>query len=578
MTTTDAGAARGTLTITHTHAEGTTLTGSDKGDGVWEIVKGHGWRFSRHVGLYIRGSRDRDANRAKIAATRAALEAAGWAVTVTVNDQWRPTAERRADADERADERAGWLDERADRAAVTADARRDARRGIAAGIPAGQPILMGHHSQRRHERDIERMDGHMRAEIDANRAAARLAERAAGVRANAAYRNNPRAVMRRVEKLEADRRGYVRDLNGYTREHKNGHGEVYYRDVFPAATGERAERLRRWDARDAEEIGALRAYLAELDASGKFTAWGPDDFRPGDLARVSGRWCEVVRVNKKSVSVRRLYDWHTETDRAQPVPWDEITGRRRDGMQWDGPRREPWPVETARQVARWGGTTRSAKVAHQHPYGSAERTAAGHVAAARRIVHGLPLDAGDREVDQVAASITGVTAARDLACRYLAVFDRLQAGESAADVAAGVDPLTGSPAWRMPTGREPVLVRAARSVLDRDGLLYLQVGDLVAGVRDRPALGGGEARLLTAFSGPVVDVSEVRSLGELGRVVTITLSDGIAQEFDIGRWLAVHPAGTWESPAADDAGADTAAEQSGSVLTGWAAVMGSDSS
>ncbi|WP_132290495.1 DUF3560 domain-containing protein [Kribbella sp. VKM Ac-2568] len=35
---------------------------------------------------------------------------------------------------------------------------RAARRQISDHIPLGQPILVGHHSERRHRRDIERMD------------------------------------------------------------------------------------------------------------------------------------------------------------------------------------------------------------------------------------------------------------------------------------------------------------------------------------------------------------------------------------------------------------------------------------
>jgi uncharacterized coiled-coil protein SlyX len=39
---------------------------------------------------------------------------------------------------------------------------------IADGIPLGQPILVGHHSEKRHRRDIERIDAGMRAGVESS--------------------------------------------------------------------------------------------------------------------------------------------------------------------------------------------------------------------------------------------------------------------------------------------------------------------------------------------------------------------------------------------------------------------------
>src|SRR5258707_866849 len=46
---------------------------------------------------------------------------------------------------------------RAKRLAHGAEAARDSARAIGAMIPFGQPILVGHHSERRHRRDLERI-------------------------------------------------------------------------------------------------------------------------------------------------------------------------------------------------------------------------------------------------------------------------------------------------------------------------------------------------------------------------------------------------------------------------------------
>lgn len=44
---------------------------------------------------------------------------------------------------------------------AAADAHRDAADKIGSYIPPGQPILVGHHSEKRHRRDLEKIDSHM---------------------------------------------------------------------------------------------------------------------------------------------------------------------------------------------------------------------------------------------------------------------------------------------------------------------------------------------------------------------------------------------------------------------------------
>ncbi|MGC5412048.1 DUF3560 domain-containing protein, partial [Streptomyces sp. DT225] len=55
-----------TIKITHNREEGTLLNGSRKGDGVYEIVRTHGFRYSRNVGIYISRSQDREAQHWRI--------------------------------------------------------------------------------------------------------------------------------------------------------------------------------------------------------------------------------------------------------------------------------------------------------------------------------------------------------------------------------------------------------------------------------------------------------------------------------------------------------------------------------
>lgn len=91
----------------------------------------------------------------------------------------RPYAERKAARIERL--RARAEDKRAEAGAAYAAADR-----IASGIPMGQPILVGHHSERRHRRDLDRIDRGMRRSVEATQAAAELERRAAAAESNRA--------------------------------------------------------------------------------------------------------------------------------------------------------------------------------------------------------------------------------------------------------------------------------------------------------------------------------------------------------------------------------------------------------
>lgn len=112
--------------------------------------------------------------------------------------------ERRQNRAERLRE---WADKRAQR---SASAFRSAR-VIADGIPLGQPILVGHHSERRHRRDIEKIDNGMRKGIEHEQKAADMRSRADNIEHaadHAIYSDDPDAVEALTAKLaglEAER-------------------------------------------------------------------------------------------------------------------------------------------------------------------------------------------------------------------------------------------------------------------------------------------------------------------------------------------------------------------------------------
>jgi hypothetical protein len=511
------------ITIRHDHEGGTRVEGSEKGDGVYEILRALGWTWRSYAGIHIRASRDKLSNPHRIAAAATALRAAGHTVTVEVDDTFRPAEVREEERAERVEARVDRYSGYSDSAATRSTAARDASRAITDGRPFGQPMMPDHYSYRadvRRQDRVHSLEGRRFAEADK---AEHWANRAAGAAANEAHKQDPRAIMRRIETLEVEARRIARSLEG--------------------ATGQWAERLQLRAVAVKEEIAHLRGKLDAHAETGTFVAWAPEHFRKGDHVNVGGRWCEVARINTKSVSVLGRWHWSTASDRAVPVKWDEIHGRRRDGYQIDSPQGEPWPVELAKQVARWASLKRMEGC---QPHDDDSRRQRMHVAWAQRLVHGFDLGAADAELGAVQVGLlSDVATRRDLAARYLAVYDRLEAGERAPDIAATLMVEPGSPAWRIPTGREPEDRRAGPTGWRNDTQPLVQPGDLVRGIYDRGFAGSGR-RLLRGFCGPVASVSAVNNRREAGEWVTIRLADGTEREMQTHMWLAVYPAGTWE--------------------------------
>lgn len=102
--------------------------------------------------------------------------------------------------------RAERLREFAERNEQKAGAAYAGSKQIADGIPMGQPILVGHHSEKRHRRDIARIDSGMRKSFELGGRAAQQAssadeiERQAGA---AIYDDDPDAIERLTAKLAA---------------------------------------------------------------------------------------------------------------------------------------------------------------------------------------------------------------------------------------------------------------------------------------------------------------------------------------------------------------------------------------
>ena len=114
----------------------------------------------------------------------------------------------RADYAERKAVRIDRLRSRAAEVEGAAHSRINAARRIGAMIPMGQPILIGHHSERRHRKDLARIDSCYRAGFEALDKAKALVSRAASAeRNNMISSDDPSAADRireKIAKLEND--------------------------------------------------------------------------------------------------------------------------------------------------------------------------------------------------------------------------------------------------------------------------------------------------------------------------------------------------------------------------------------
>jgi hypothetical protein len=206
------------------------------------------------------------------------------------------------------DERAETHAQRATREKGRSIQRHEAAHAAVAFIPPGQLILVGHHSEARHRRDLDRHDRNMRKAIEHGENADRAARRSDSARAQAAARESPVVMGRKIARLEAEQRKIPRLLVG--------------------AEGEYAERLCERLHVVEEDLVFLREAI-EREGSRVYTR---ADIQQGDLVQLRGRWELVVKASPKTVSVKTPYSWtdthqyHEITDHRRPNSTTEACG------------------------------------------------------------------------------------------------------------------------------------------------------------------------------------------------------------------------------------------------------------
>lgn len=316
------------LTITHTHEEGTLIEGTTRGDGSAEVLKAHRWRWGRSIGAwYVPRSRDQNAQTYRIRTTAEALEAAGFSVAVQVDDTARAAAEVEADKAARAEDRAAALAAKAERKAAAAASAAAAHQQAADRLPeGGEPIKVGHHSEARHRRDIDRAHSTMGKAVEADRAAAAASSRAETASAATGARYAPSTVSNRIDRLQAQARKIDRSLNGYIADR----GTPYAENI-PPASGAVREHYQAEAERVADQLTYWQRVRAAQIESGEVIEYTRETISKGDYVRVgrNGGWWQVRRANPKTLTLESM-------ECSIKAPYGTITGHQPAGETRQG--------------------------------------------------------------------------------------------------------------------------------------------------------------------------------------------------------------------------------------------------
>lgn len=202
-------------------------------------------------------------------------------------------AAREARAEARRERREAWA------AAAAAESVRHyhAAGRIGHTIPLGQPILVGHHSEAGHRRDLARMDAHLRRSVEARERAKHHEDRAEAAGASLRGYNRPDFLARRIRECEAEIRRLERERTAYN----------------PA----------RWEVLRSEVQSKLDFCRQRLEDLGGI-AFNRDNVHAGMRVRTRHGTATVKRANPKTVTLH--YD-DPETNALHlltRIPYEEI--------------------------------------------------------------------------------------------------------------------------------------------------------------------------------------------------------------------------------------------------------------
>lgn len=192
----------------------------------------------------------------------------------------------------RAADRAERMEERAEKAEQRSTSAYETAKEIGSFIPFGQPILVGHHSEGRHRRDINRIDNAMRKSCEESDKAKYYEDKAETAKrtAEGAQYTKPTYLSNRIKEARAN----LSKLNRYKE------GKVYSYSEPKPISEEYANRL---DIRIAEETEKLNFFTEKLAALGEIHT--KESLKAAKVTHVKrrGTWYPIKSLNAQSVTI-----------------------------------------------------------------------------------------------------------------------------------------------------------------------------------------------------------------------------------------------------------------------------------
>lgn len=297
------------ITIEHS-GDGTLVYGTERGDTeAIAALKAAGFRWGRSISAWYLPRTWGEPTRAH--RVRQVKERLGDRVQVEQGDLARTEsaeeiAQRRVEGSRRRAER---LSEKADRLEADSDGYSAGAKRITDGIPFGQPILVGHHSERRHRRDLDRAHDLMGKSVQAHRDATETARAAEAAESNADSYDSRMRVFRRLDRDQRELRRLVKI--------RDGSGKAIYGHDRPATGGHR-ERLEAMITDLTAKIERDQTVVADNG----WRVWGPDEVQVGDVVIIRHYASVVVSMGPTNVTV------DTGHGLTIPYPWYEVTGHK----------------------------------------------------------------------------------------------------------------------------------------------------------------------------------------------------------------------------------------------------------
>ena len=173
---------------------------------------------------------------------------------------------------------------------------------ISSAIPLGQPILVGHHSEKRHRRDLERIRKNLRKSIEEREIAEKYGEKAERYETLAMKGENPAKIYNRIQRLEANKRNFEHQLI-LAKIEKKKLGSLQKMGIYPPKDVE-------WVKRNLKRINQrLDVEQRKYKASGGIPAERMT-IKKGKVVRTQFGDATILKVNPKTVRVRFVEKKH----------------------------------------------------------------------------------------------------------------------------------------------------------------------------------------------------------------------------------------------------------------------------